>query len=225
MRAAVMMHKFCLQSQKPFDGSFPSNCLIAPVNEEMRSFFNVVLRGMSALRGGDKVDDSSSVDARDRIACNISQLLIYNATVGTHHEVKTTAVRHTKERETPLPLYCGLKLHAHSRDRNQIEIDHDQGFSVSYGRVMEIKRQIARAVCARHAQDGVVVPTNSRLKVFTTHDVDNLDSKAQGNFSLDEFHGYALSVTNHLSRDNHGVRRDSIQIDLSDSSTPKLPEI
>ncbi len=63
---------------------------------------------------------------------------------------------------------------------------------------MEVKRCLARAVCARHAQDGVVIPTNSRLKVFTTHDVDNIDSNAHGNFSLDEFHGYVLSVTNHL---------------------------
>ena len=81
-----------------------------------------------------------------------------------------------------------------------------------------------RAVCARHVQDGVVVPTNSRFKVFTTHDVDNIDSKAQGNFSLDEFHGYALSVTNHLSNENHGVKRVSIKIDNSDKSTPKLPD-
>ena len=67
---------------------------------------------------------------------------------------------------------------------------------------MEVKRGIACAVCARHAQDGVVLPTNSHLKVFTSHDVDNIDSKAQGNFSHDEFHGYALSVTNHISHGN-----------------------
>ena len=64
---------------------------------------------------------------------------------------------------------------------------------------MDVKLGIAHAVWARHARDGVVLPTNSRLNVFTTHDVDNLDSKAQGNFSIDEFHGYALCVTNHLA--------------------------
>ena len=49
MRAAVMMHTVCLQRQETFDGSFPHNCLTGPVNEEMRSFFNVVFRGRSAL--------------------------------------------------------------------------------------------------------------------------------------------------------------------------------
>ncbi|KAL8561604.1 hypothetical protein ACOMHN_024839 [Nucella lapillus] len=223
MRAAVMMHKFCLQSQEPFDGSFPPNCLTASVNEEMRSFFNVVLRGPSALHGREKIGGDANLDAREKIACNISQLLIYNTSKGTHHAVKTAAVRHNKERETPFPLYHGLKLHGNGRDKKQIGIHHEQGISVSYNRVMEVKQCVARAVCARHAQDGVVLPTNSRFNVFTTHDVDNIDSKAQGNFSLDEFHGYALSATNHLSHGNLGVKRDPIKLDTSDTSTPKLP--
>lgn len=108
--------------------------------------------------------------------------------------------------------------------KKQIEIDHEQGISVSYNRIMEVKRSVARAVCARHTQDGVVLPTNSRLNVFTTHNVDNIDSKAKGNFSLDEFHGYALSVTNHLSHKNPGVKRTPIKLDPSDKSTPKLPD-
>ena len=49
---------------------------------------------------------------------------------------------------------------------------------------MEVKRGVVRAVCARSAQDGIVVPSNSRFNVFTTHDADNIDSTAQGNFSM-----------------------------------------
>ena len=56
-----------------------------------------------------------------------------------------------------------------------------------------------------------------------THDMDNLDSKAQGNFLPDGFHGYALSVTSHISRDNHVVKGAPIKLDASDASTPKLP--
>ena len=52
-------------------------------------------------------------------------------------------------------------------DTKQIDIALEQGISVSYRRVMGL----ARAVCARHAQDRVLVPTNSHLNVFTTHDV------------------------------------------------------
>lgn len=89
---------------------------------------------------------------------------------------------------------------------------------------MKVKRQIARAVCARHAEDGVVLPTNGRFKVFPTHEVDNIDSKSQSNFSLDEFHGYALSVNNHVLSDNRGEQRAPITLDPSDTSNPKLPD-
>ena len=61
---------------------------------------------------------------------------------------------------------------------------------------MEVKRGVARTVCARSAQDGIVVPSNSRSNILTTHDADNTDSTAQGDFSMSEFHGYTLSVTN-----------------------------
>ena len=112
----------------------------------------------------------------------------FHAVMGTYHTVNTPAVRHSKERETSFPLYRGLRLHGHGRDKKQIGIDKDHGISVSYDRVMEVKRGVVRAACGRRAQYGSVVPSNGRFNVFTTHDVDNIDSTAQGNFSMSEFH-------------------------------------
>ena len=88
---------------------------------------------------------------------------------------------------------------------------------------MEVKLDIPQAVCARDAEDGIVVPTNSRMSVFTTHDVDNLDGSAKGNYSMDEFHAYALSVTNHLSHDNLGQKHVAIKLDPTGKSTLKIP--
>lgn len=45
-----------------------------------------------------------------------------------------------------------------------------------------------------------------------------------GIFSQDEFHGTALSATNHLSWENQGEQRASIQLDFSDTSVPQLPD-
>ena len=91
-------------------------------------------------------------------------------------------------------------MHGDARLKKQIENAHELGLSVSYGRVMDVKRAIARAVCKCHTEDGVVLPTNLRCNVFTAYDVDNLDSHNKGNYSQDEFHGTALSATNHLSK-------------------------
>ena len=112
MRAAIIIHKLCLESQESFNGSFSANCLTAPVNKNMRIFFNTVLQGQSTVFGKKNINDNTNQDARDKIACIISQLLMYNATKGVHHTVKADTVHHSKERETPFPLYYGLKLHA-----------------------------------------------------------------------------------------------------------------
>ena len=224
MRAAMIIHKLCLESQEPFNGSFSANCLTAPVNKNMRIFFNTILQGQSTVFGEKNINDNTNQDARDKIAYIISQLLMYNATKGVHQTVKTDNVRHSKERETTFPLYYGLKLHALGRQKNQIGIAQEQHICVSYRRVMEVKLDIARAVCAHQAEDGVVVPTNSSMNVFTTHAVDNLDGSAKGNCSMDEFHGYALSVTNHLSHAKLGQKRAPIKLDPTDNSTLKLPD-
>ena len=83
---------------------------------------------------------------------------------------------------------------------------------------------MARAVVKMFVQDGVVLATNICSGVFVTFDVDNLESNNQGNFSRDEFHGTAISVTNHLSWDNQGVQLPSIQLYPTDISVPHLPE-
>ena len=77
---------------------------MALVNEEIRSVFKVVLRGRSARHGREKIGGDANLDAREKITCKIAQLPIYNTSKGTHHAVKTAAVSHNKERETPFPL-------------------------------------------------------------------------------------------------------------------------
>ena len=71
-------------------------------------------------------------------------------------------------RPTPFDMGKSMKHHswftkAFARLKKQIENAHKLGLSVSYDRVMDVKRAIARAVCKCHADDGVitvVLPTN-----------------------------------------------------------------
>ena len=65
------------------------------------------------------VAGDANLDQRDKIACNISQLIILHAVKGTYHTVNSPAVRHSNERETPFSLYRGLRLHGHGRDKNK----------------------------------------------------------------------------------------------------------
>lgn len=78
-------------------------------------------------------------------------------------------------------------MHGEARLKKHIENVHQVGMSVSYDRVMGVKRAVARAICKRQAEDGVVLPTNMRRNVFVIYDMDNLDSRSKGNFSQTNF--------------------------------------
>ena len=96
IHAAMMLRKRCLLKQEEFNGSFSPDCLTGPVPEELRSFMSVILQGPSLLRenttSNGEIDEQ--VKGRARIACTISQLLIYNTYSGKHGIPKTTAIRH-----------------------------------------------------------------------------------------------------------------------------------
>lgn len=226
IHAAMVLRKRILQKQEPFNGSFSPQCLRSPIEETLLSFINVFLQGPKGnidKHSREQSNSDAELGTRAKIACTLCQLLIFN-TVKYASSSDSTQIRHSRDREMPFPLYHGIKLHGDARFKHQIENAHHLGLSVSYDRVMEVKTQVARAVCKRHTEDGIVLPTNTRLSVFTTHDVDNLDSNKTGNLSRGDFHGTCITVTNHLSKENLGIRRPAITLDPSDTSKPKLPD-
>jgi hypothetical protein len=124
-----------------------------------------------------------------------------------------------KERETPFPLYVGVKLHAHDRQKDIINIFHGFGISVSYDRVMSLRKTFAQAVSKQWADDGVVVPTNTRRGVFVTGAVDNIDESGRY-----EFHGTAMTLTCHATEDNFGFDPPTLSLDIPDDAAVKLPD-
>ena len=76
------------------------------------------------------------------------------------------------EKRDSLSSLCGLSLRATDRQKGAIVTFHALGMSVSYDRVMDVRRGFARAVSKRWAEDGVVVSTNAKRKVFVTSAVD-----------------------------------------------------
>lgn len=185
MRAAVTLRKGCLQRQEPFTGSFATDSLTSPVPGLMRSFLNIRLQGSSILCEQHDKELQAQTQGRARVANAIAQQIMYNTCSGSHHSIKSTNNRHNKDHETPFPLYQDLKLHGEGRQKKQISNAHAFGTSVSYRRVMEIRRSITQTVVKHFAWDGVVLPTNIRSGVFVTFDVDNLDNKNQSNSSHD----------------------------------------
>ena len=120
---------------------------------------------------------------------------------------------HRRDRETPFPLYIGIKMHSDAYPRHLVQTLHHLGLSMSYECVRELKIAVARSVCKWIEEDGVVLSINMHSVVFTTGDFDNLDHKKTHNLSNDEFHGVAISLTNHLSQETMGLTCKTVTID------------
>ena len=161
-------------------------------------------------------EDDVNAKARIKVACTISQLICSNA---SKQDSQALSLYQRKERETPFPFYIALKLHANSRQKVAIATFHALGISVSYGRVMDVRKDFAKAVSKQWSDDGVVVPTNIKRHVFVTSAVDNLDESGRY-----EFHGTAMTLTSHLTHDNMGEDPPPLKLDLPEGAPIQLPD-
>jgi len=92
---------------KPFIG-FPVGCQKESVPPLLLGLFSMVLEGPSIK---DQMTDASTA------AVTIAQMLKFNSV--KHKRMQSTSasstVRHSPAQETPVPIYVGMMLHAHTR--------------------------------------------------------------------------------------------------------------
>ena len=69
------------------------------------------------------------------------------------------------------------------------------------------------------SDDGVVVPTNIKRRVFVTSAVDNLDESGRY-----EFHGTAMTLTSYLTHGNMGEDPPPLKLDLPEGAPIQLPD-
>lgn len=141
----------------------------------------------------------------------ISQLLIFNSVKEQRNnsDCSTSTLRHSQSRETPLPVYVGLVIHAETRKKGLVDKLYRLGLSISYDRVMQISADLGNSVCHRFEEEGVVCPPKLKKSLFTTGCVDNIDHNTSSRTSKDSFHGTAISLTQHPSIDAMGIDRST----------------
>ena len=72
-------------------------------------------------------------------------LLSSCTTAASQNKEQATTHQHSKDWETPFPVYMGMAVYAKTRKRNLVEMLHDHGMSISYDRVLEISAQLGDA--------------------------------------------------------------------------------
>ena len=116
------------------------------------------------------------------------------------------------------PLYIRLTLHANSTQKEAIAIFHALGVSVSYDRIMDVRRDFTKAVSMQWAADGLVIPTHVMRGIFVTSAVDNIDEPGRY-----KFHGTAMTITSHPNQDNMGEDPPPLDYNAPQRTSVELP--
>ena len=194
-RATKIERRDMLKLQSTFTGTFTKECQVKSVPCSLLTLISMIHRGPSIKAQG--------IDGFSQATLSVAQLLQYHCFVRQRHEA--SGVHHNKARETPLPVYIGLYIHARTRKREVIDTMFDLGLSVSYDRVLEISAAMGNRVCEQYHSDAVVCPPNLNQGLFTTAAVDNIDHNTSSTTATSSFQGTGISIFQHPNEHNSGV--------------------
>lgn len=202
--AAAIIRKEMLLRKSNFQGTFDENCQEDSIPSCLISLVKMILYGPNIQ---DQMKNNTS-----QAALTISQLLQFNC-IGRQRKGTTGKVRHTKERETPVPIYVGLSTHALTRKRELVDSLHKLGVSISYDRVLSISTDVGNAACRRFEEEGVLCPTKLRKELFTTAAIDNIDHNTSSTTAQNSFHGTGISLFQNVSSVECGIERNEVNIE------------
>ena len=132
---------------------------------------------------------------------------MHNSLVRSRKDHVSSTVKHSQERETPLPIYVGVMLHTKTRKRELVDTMYQLGLSISYNRVLEISTELGNKICHHYHVTNGVCPPELKCGLFTTAAIDNIDHNPSSTSAHDAFHGTAQSLFQHPNKDNSGVHQ------------------
>ena len=210
-KAAKIIRKEITNCTKfTFAGSFPSNCQEKSIPVHLKTLVSMLLNGTD-------VRDQISEDSQATLT--IAQLIVFN--LMTHKS--PSKVRHSLDREPPLPLYLGMKIHTEIRSKSLIKQLYNLGLSVSYDRILQVESQLATRVCQNFKNKGVVVPSQFSHGPFVAAALDNLDYNPSSTTAVGSFHGTGISLFQFPKVSNLGTKQDNIMSYPLDSKNLELP--
>ena len=201
VRAAQVVCRDMFDTRFSFDGSFQPDCQKNSVPLSLLALVNMILDGANIKHQTELVQTTTTT-----AALAISQLLAFNSVKRARKE-SSGSVRHNQSRETPLPLYLSMKIHAATRSRGLVDTLHSLGMCVSYDRLLQLTSDIANGVCQRFRIEDTVCPSKLRQGLFTTAAVDNIDHNPSSATAKDSFHGTGISLIQHPSHTHGGLDR------------------
>ena len=139
-------------------------------------------------------------------ALTLSPLLIYNSLEQRRPNATSRIARHNQDRETPLPICLGVKIHTKTRKRELVDALFDLELSISYDRVLDTSTELGNKICHHYEVEKAVCPLQLKDGLFTTAAVDNINHNPSSTSASDSFHGTGISLFQHSNNEFHRVQ-------------------
>lgn len=102
-KAAKVVREEILTHTQSFNESFPLLCQDKSVSPSLKAFFSIILKGPGSMKKEENARHAS---------LSVFQVIIYNTTTRQSRKSSaSTATRHTRSKECPLPIYVTIKIH------------------------------------------------------------------------------------------------------------------
>ena len=138
----------------------------------------------------------SNSSSLSQLALSLSQLLLYNS-CKCYKENGQDVVRHSQQRETPLPIYLGTMLRTQTRKRDLVDTLFHLGLCISYTRVLSISTKLGDKICYHYDRKKDVCLPELKGSLFISAAVDNIDHNPSSTTSRDSFHRPGISLFHH----------------------------
>ena len=219
-RAAQIVGQEIFDRKCSSNGSFQKGCQQDAIPNSLLALVNMIQEGPNIVHQTQLGTSPSTSSVH-----SIYQPLMFNSVKRTRSANATSSTYHSRDRESPLPIYIALKMLGLTRKRTLVDPFFSLGMCVSYDRVLQITADMAEGICTRFEAENVVCPPKMRRGLFTTGAVDNVDHNPTSATARDSFHGTSISIIKHLSHESTGIILDQPPINQESTSARSVPPL
>ncbi|GFR88223.1 hypothetical protein ElyMa_006095400 [Elysia marginata] len=165
-----------------FTGQFGHETQIQSVPQRLLVLVNMIINGPNTK---DQAEQSNITQP----VLTVAQLLMGNAYKQRRKPKEPSTQIYVKNRQMPLSIYVGMKMHSLTRKRQLVDSLHELGLSESYDSILDIKTSMANNIINHYSNEGVVCPPQLRTGEFVVGAADNIDHNPSSTTSIGSFHG------------------------------------
>ncbi|KAK3761797.1 hypothetical protein RRG08_010121 [Elysia crispata] len=170
-----------------FTGQFDHETQIQSVPQRLLVLINMIINGPN-------IKDQAEPPNITQPVLTVAQLLMGNAYKQRRKPKEPPTQIYVKNRQMPLSIYVGMKVHSLTRKRQLVDSLHELGLSESYDSIMDIKTSLGNNIINHYSNEGVVCPPQLRTGEFVVGAADNIDHNPSSTTSTGSFHGTGISL-------------------------------